>query len=85
MPKRKAEGPPEFYASSEVNDPVPSPDKGGLITEQKLSPDCPTGEECHKEPTDGHLSLALSEVDEGPVPDHSSFWSLLSLAGYETW
>ena len=85
MPKRKAEGPPEFYAILEVNDSEPNLDQGGLTTEQKVTPECPTGAGCHKEPADDHLSPALSEVDEGSVPDYSSFWSLLSLAGYETW
>ena len=85
MPKRKAEGPPEFYEISEVNDSEPSIGQGGSTTEQKVAPDCPTGAGCHKEPADGHLAPVLSEVDEGPVPNYSSFWSLLSLARYETW
>lgn len=85
MPKRKDKGPPEIDARPEVNDPEPSPNQDVLFVEHDPSLDCPTGEECHREPTESHLSPALSEVDEGSAPDYISFWDLLSLAEYETW
>ena len=85
MPKRKAEGPPEFYEIWEATNSETSLVQGGSTTEQEVASDCPTGVECPQEPIDGHLAPVLPEVDEGPVSEYISFWALLSLAGYETW
>lgn len=85
MPKRKAEGPPVINAEPEVDDPEPSRVEGVLTAEQELTPNPPTGEECQRELAEGHLSSIPTEVEKRPVPEYSSFWALLSLAGYETW
>ncbi len=85
MPKRKAEGPPEINVRPEVDDPETSPSHNALPVEHDPASDRPTGEGCPREPTESHLSPALSEVDEGSTTCYILFWDLLSLAGYETW
>ena len=85
MVKRKAEF--SFYIGSNLEGSVvaESLPEVPVNSEQGATAYEPTGEERPKVPTSGHISPTPATVAQGEALETHPFWTLLVLAGYQTW
>ena len=80
MPKRKAEGSPITKPRTEVLEPELNTVEDSTKLARAATTDLPVGGGQLGGARGSHLDPLSSEVDED-----NPFWTLLALAGYETW
>ena len=85
MPKRKAEGLPITEPMTTVLDPKPNTTENSANLAREATTDLPVDGGQSGGATGIHLDPLSSEVDEDALYEGNPFWTLLALAGYETW